>query len=212
MLFYCRIQLKNLIYIPRNGQIIQYETFKNAIYVSDSNNPREFPIRATPEQEEAIANLSQFMRQYAYKKYYKLKAFPSVNELPNEFEFFQDSYLSNIYKQIIEEIYPWLINCKAIWKELEYDVIGTPEQLESYIDTRTFDGETYAQSLSQAYINYMDSHMDKIMFYPTNKTLSDLKKKWSGKISGPMIMQPIEKSKAACALHNKLKQFYTTST
>ena len=113
---------------------------------------------------------------------------------------------------MVEEMYPWLINCKVIWKELEYEVIGTPKQLENYIDTRTFDGENYAQLLSLAYLNYMDSHMSKIMFYPTKETLSDLKEKRFGKSMGPMIEQPIEKSKAACALHEKLKQFYSTST
>ena len=113
---------------------------------------------------------------------------------------------------MVKEMYPWLINCKVIWKELEYEVVGTPEQLESYVDTRTFDGERCAQLLSQEYLNYMDSHMDKIMFYPTTSTLYDLKGNRFGKISSPLFEQPIEKSKAACALHETLKQFYSTST
>lgn len=200
------------IYSEKWAHPMKYDTLKDTIYLSSMESPHEFPIRATSEQEEAISNLTQFMHQYACKKCYKLKTLPPIEKVPNEFEFFQNSHLAEIYKQMVEEMYPWLINCKVIWKELEYKVIGTSEQLENYIDTRTFEGENYAQSLSWAYLNYMDSRMEKIMFYPTKKTLSDLKEKRFGKISGPMIEQPLEKSKAACALHEKLKQFYNTST
>lgn len=76
--------------------------------------PDEFLIRATEKQEDAIVNLEQFMRQYAYKKCYKLKSLPSVKEILNEFEFFQNSHLAKTYKQMVKEMYPWLIECKVI--------------------------------------------------------------------------------------------------
>lgn len=187
---------------------IDIAILKEAVYINDMSIPAEFLIRATKEQEEAIANLEQFMRQYAYKKYYKLKKFPSIKEIPNEFEFFQNSHLAKKYKQMVKEMYPWLIECKAVWKEVEYRVIGEPHQLECYITSPEFDSETSKEALSKEFLRYMDSHTEEIMFLPTPATEFDLKAKRFGKATGPMMEKPISMSKAACKLHEKLQQFY----
>lgn len=196
------------IYSEKWGHPIKHSAFTEGIIVNGNALPLEFTIRATPEQEKAIKNLEQFMRQYTYKKHNHLDRFPKIEDVPNEYNFFQDRRLYKDYKQLIKEMYPWLIECKTIWKELEYEIIGDCSQLENYIDIQNFDGENCAQSLSLAYLNYMDSHMEKIMFRPTEETLSDLKEKRVYRPDKPILEEPISMSKSAYGLHRELQQFY----
>ncbi len=183
-------------------------TLKDAIYINDMRIPDEFLICTTKRQEDAIANLEQFMRQYAYKKYYKLEKLPSVKEISNEFEFFQNSHLAKVYKRMVKEMYPWLIECKVIWKEVEYRVVAESDQIDRYISSSDFNSEISKESLSKEFLKYMNSHMEEIMFLPTLATESDLKGRRFGKATGPMMEKPISMSKAACELHEKLQQFY----
>lgn len=187
---------------------IDQSALKEATYINEMSIPNEFLICATKRQEDSIANLEQFMRQYAYKKYYRLQRFPSVKELPNEFEFFQNSHLAKLYKQMVEEMYPWLIECKVIWKEVEYRVVGNSHQLEYYINSPEFDSEAAKESLSKEFLRYMNTHMQDTVFLPTSNTMSDIKEKRFGKSTGPVTEKPIAMSKAACKLHKKLQQFY----
>ena len=196
------------IYSKSWDNCIDGELLEDAIYINGMSIPYEFLIRATEKQEDAIANLEQFMRQYAYKKYYKLKNLPPVKEIPNEFEFFQNCYLAKTYKQMVKEMYPWLIECKVMWKEVKYQIVGEPYQLDYYINSPDFDCEVSKEALSKAFLKYMDTHMEEIMFLPTPTTESDLSGRRFGKTTGPMMEKPISMSKAACELHKKLQQFY----
>lgn len=197
------------IYSKSWDNCIDRDILEEAVYINDMSIPDEFLIRPTEKQEDAIVNLEQFMRQYAYKKGYKLKSLPSVKEIPNEFEFFQNSHLAKTYKQMVKEMYPWLIECKVIWKEVEYRVVGDPYRLECYINSPEFNSEASKESLSKEFLRYMDSHMEEIMFLPTQTTEFDLKARRFGKATGgPIMEKPISISKAACELHEKLQQFY----
>lgn len=180
---------------------------EESIYIDNMSLSSESVIRATAEQEKAIANLEQFMRQYAYKKCYRKNKLSPIEEIPNEFEFFQNSDLTRIYKKLVKEMYPWLIECKVMWKEVEYRVVGETHQLECYINSPEFDSETSKELLSKEFLRYMDTHMEKIMFLPTPETEFDLKGKHFGKETGPIMEKPISMSKAACELHEKLQQF-----
>ncbi len=196
------------IYSKKWDSYIDQNTLKQEAYRNNMYIPSEYAVLATPEQECAIANLEQFMRQYAYKEYYKQEKFPPVEDITNEFEFFQNSHLLRIYIQLIETMYPWLIECKAIWKEVKYQVVGDASQIERYINVSSFDSELAKESLSKEFLRYMDTHLEQIMFLPTKNTLSDLKEKQFGKRTGPIMERPVSSSKSACALHEKLKQFY----
>lgn len=184
---------------------IQCDAYKGVLHISGRDFIIEFPLRATAEQEAAICNLEDFMRQYTYKKCYKLNQLPSMEETPNAFKFFQDVNLRKTYKQLVQEMYPWLIECKVIWKELEYEIIGTTAQIDQYINLQTFDYEKCEESLSCEFLNYMDSHMGKIQFQPTFDTRSDLKRKSVGE---RIPANPLEQSKSACKLHDELKSYY----
>ena len=187
---------------------IDRSILEEVAYINDMSIPADLLICATKKQEDAIANLEQFMRQYAYKKYYKLKKFPSFEETPNEFEFFQHSYLTKIYRRMVKEMYPWLIECKVMWKEVEYRVLGDSHQLEYYINSPEFDSEAAKESLSKEFLRYMNTHMQDTFFLPTSNTMSDIKENRFGKSTGPVMEKPIAMSKAACELHEKLQQFY----
>ena len=63
-------------------------------------------------------------------------------------------------------MYPWLIECKVIWREVKYEITGMPEQIDKYIDLQSFDYEKCMESLSCAFLKYMDSHIDKIKATP----------------------------------------------
>lgn len=196
------------IYSKSWDNCIDRDILEKAVYINDMSIPDEFLIRATKKQEAAIANLEQFMRQYTYKRCYKLKSLPSVKEISNEFEFFQNSYLARIYKQMVKEMYPWLIECKVMWKEVEYRVVGDSHQLEYYINSPEFDSEAAKESLSKEFLRYMNTHMQDTVFLPTSNTMSDIKEKRFGKSTGPLMEKPIAMSIAACKLHEKLRQFY----
>lgn len=188
---------------------ISRSRLEEAVYINDMSIPAEYSIRATERQEKAIQNLEQFMRQYTYKKCYKLTNLPPLKDIANEFEFFQNSRLANLYKQMVKEMYPWLIECKVMWREVEYWVIGDPYQYIDYIYSPDFDSEFSKESLSKEFLRYMNTHMQEILFLPTEKTISDIKERRFGKTVGLMMEQPVKMSKSACELHEKLQQFYT---
>ena len=184
---------------------INYSRHKDFICMEGWPKPQNLPIVASDEQEEAIQNLELFMRQYAYKECLKSNHLPAIEKVLNGYDFFQNQALSQQYKRLVKEMYPWLIECKVIWKEVKYEITGMPEQIDKYIDLQSFDYEKCMGSLSCAFLKYMDSHMDKIKFQPTKESKSDYK----GEFDRNIAPQPIDMSKAACALHEKLKSFYS---
>ena len=145
------------------------------------------------------------MRQYAYMKFYKLQALPSMEkeEVSSSYKFFNNPSLSMAYKKLVIEIYPWLIECKVMWKELEYHLFKNSEPVNRYTDLQAFDKKQCQDVLSQTFIQYMDSHMDKIQFAPNNS--SDINGTHVGRLPNTM---PLNRSDSACALHNRLKGLY----
>ncbi len=168
------------------------------------NNWHLPPIRASKKQEAAIQNFELFVRQYAYKECESLDSFPALEDIPNEFEFFQVEKWVTFYKQHIKEYSPWLLGCDSIWKELEYEVTGSPEQIDRYLDMESFDAEEASRQLSCAFVSYMEKHLDSINFFSPIGTFQDLRCLLRNKPrSGEW---PLKKSKSACKLHEQLKR------
>lgn len=187
---------------------VSYESYRDSIYTNSPNSPYEFPLRATKEQEAAIENLNAFMRQYAYKKLYKMKTLPSTEEVEvsDTYRFFTNPQLSKTYMALVKETYPWLIECKAIWKEVEYNICENSERAPHYIDLQSFDKEDYQNILSRKFIEYMDSHMDRTYFTPNNA--SELKEHQIGHIGTVLCNYSLNHSIQACELHESLKALY----
>lgn len=193
------------IYSDAWSHEVNYDAYRDRIYASDPNNPSEFPLRTTAEQEAAIENLNAFMRQYAYMKFYNLQALPSIEEedVSSSYKFFNNPSLSMAYKKLVAETLPWLIECKVMWRELEYHVFKNSEPVNRYTNSQTFDKKQYQDVLSQTFIQYMDSHMDKIQFVPNDS--SDLNGTHIGRLPNTM---PLNRSNSACAFHDRLKGLY----
>ena len=92
---------------------------------------------------------------------------------------------------------------------MEYYVTGSAEQIDRYITTDDNNQNVQLEeALSCAFLKYMETHIDKIMFQPTKSSLDDLNGKHFGYHTGLLLEQPLNKSKTACALHEQLKGFY----
>ena len=171
------------------------------------NEMYPFALRATRAQEEALTRVDQFLKQYAMKELYGLDHYPPAAEIPPDF--FRDFRLSKKYRVLAKTIYPWLIGCKSVWQEIEYEVTASEDQVKEYLSNRLTDPQECADELTKAFIAYMDSHMEKIEYVPTETDLrEDSNARILKKVSGPMLEEPLSNSKAACALHGKLKALY----
>ena len=188
---------------------IDRQDYGEEIYWVNHGYFKMIQIRDTPEQENAIHNLEQFMRQYTYKQFYKTETLPQFVDVENEYQFFQNTRLLQKYRQLTKEMFPWLIECKVLWKELEYKVIGTSQQVKQYVDCEIFDYKQYQEQLSCVFLEYMDDHMDKIKFMSTADTSSDIKGGKPEKWKAMCVGAPLSASESACALHEKLKSYYT---
>ena len=166
-----------------------------------------FALRATRAQEDALIKVDQFLKQYAIKKLYGLDHYPSATEIPPDF--FQDFRLSKKYRVLAKTVYPWLIGCKSVWREIEYEVTASEDQVKEYLRYYSTDSKKCADELTKAIITYMDSHMKKIKYVPTE---ADLQKDSNiyilRELSVPILERPLSNSKSACALHSKLKELY----
>ncbi len=188
---------------------IDYHEYKDSIYCGSRGDPKEYPLRATDKQERAIENLELFMRQFVYMKEKKLDSLPAVSQVLNDFFFFSDNSLNRCYKELTKKMYPYLIHCKAIWKELEYEIIAEPTKLSSYFDVSNFDKSKYINALNRILFRYMDERMESIMFQPTMKTWDDVKFKgvYKKKPSACIGLEmPLNQSISACNMHQKLKE------
>ena len=138
-------------------------------------------------------------------KFYNLQALPSIEEedVSSSYKFFNNPSLSMAYKKLVAETLPWLIECKVMWRELEYHVFKNSEPVNHYTNSQTFDKKQYQDVLSQTFIQYMDSHMDKIQFVPNDS--SDLNGTHIGRLPNTM---PLNRSNSACAFHDRLKGLY----
>lgn len=115
----------------------------------------DVPIRVTEEQEEILKNIELFIRQYTYKEYKKMKKFPSIEDVPKEYEFFSDRKLGQLYRDYVKELYPLLIRCRVMWKEIEYVVLEEP-------DTTDYPPQNIlSDKLSIQFLKRMDTHMKK---------------------------------------------------
>ena len=115
----------------------------------------DIPIKATEEQEEILKHIELFVRQYTYKVYKKMKKFPSIEDVPKEYEFFSDRKLGQLYRDNVKELYPLLIRCRAIWKEIEYVVLEEP-------NTTDYPPQNIlSDKLSIQFLQRMDTHMKK---------------------------------------------------
>ena len=171
------------------------------------NEMYPFALRATRAQEEALTRVDQFLKQYAMKELYGLDHYPPAAEIPPDF--FRDFRLSKKYRVLAKTIYPWLIGCKSVWQEIEYEVTASEDQVKEYLRNRLTDPQECADELTKAFIAYMDSHMEKIEYVPTETDLrEDSNAKKLKKVSGPMLEEPLSNSKSACELHSKLKELY----
>ena len=171
------------------------------------NEMYPFALRATRAQEEALTRVDQFLKQYAMKELYGLDHYPPAAEIPPDF--FRDFRLSKKYRVLAKTIYPWLIGCKSVWQEIEYEVTASEDQVKEYLRNRLTDPQECADELTKAFIAYMDSHMEKIEYVPTETDLrEDSNARILKKVSGPMLEEPLSNSKSACELHSKLKELY----
>lgn len=176
---------------------------KNSLTVDN----KFYPLRASLDQGEAIQNLEQFMRQYAYKEYYGMEGYPKFEDVPNEYEFFKNPYLRNKYQKLVITTYPFLIGCEYIWKELEYNTSPSCSQNENFDKYNfSFDKELYARMLTLSFIDYMDKHMH-LEFMPSQKHLDDLQGRTFGRMS-LLLPVPLSMSKSATALHEQLHKLY----
>ena len=189
------------------GGEISWSEYEKLYYVEEQ---KVTPIRATKAQEKAISNLEQFMRQYTYQYYCEKEHLPPIEDIPNEYDFFNDIGLCSLYKKLVKDMYPWLIGCSSIWGEIEYTVTGTDEQINRYLDTDNFDMEDSSSKLSCEFIKYMDEHMDKLEFLSPPKYQSDLKgiALTSNRLVKQPLPYPLSRSKSACELHKQLKSLY----
>lgn len=168
---------------------------------------KRHPILASEQQEEAIYNLGVFMRQLTIKKCKKMKCLPPVNEVPNDYKFFDNPIYRKTYYNLEKDYYPWLIGCDVIWREVSYQVTGTDEEINEYLgyDLKTADPQRLADNLSNTFIKYMGAHMEKFKF--TAQDYDDLIPPAFGRI--PIINPtPLCRSVSVTNLHKSLKGLY----
>ena len=177
-------------------------------YLVVRENMYLFPLRATVAQEAALEKVEQFLKQASVKSSFGLNEYPAIDTLPPDF--FSRYSLRKEYNKIAKEIYPWLIGCRSVWKEIEYEVIADDEQVKEYIKLYHTDISTCADDLSRAFIDYMDTHMNKVKYQPTKESLEED----SNNLvvfrmhSGPIPERFLDTSKSACELHETLKELY----
>ena len=161
------------------------------------------PIRASDRQEKAISNFDGFMKQYAYKEFCGSKSYMKLENIPNDCEFFKNAALSQLYMELVEEFSPWLIGCKVIWRELEYEVNTDTEVFTEALKKSEVETVDYAGQLTQLFLEYMDSHMDAFYFTAGKKDIQDTELTFGR----PLIngRYTLSNSKSAQALHEKLK-------
>ena len=136
-----------------------------------------------------------------------MKCLPPVNEVPNDYKFFDNPIYRKTYYNLEKDYYPWLIGCDVIWREVSYQVTGTDEEINEYLgyDLKTADPQRLADNLSNTFIKYMGAHMEKFKF--TAQDYDDLIPPAFGRI--PIINPtPLCRSVSVTNLHKSLKGLY----
>lgn len=118
-----------------------------------------------PEKDnDLILKLITFMKQYAYKLYEETETLPTMDELPNEYDFFRKPQLNLAYRSLIQASYPYLIGCEYIWKGIAYGLTEYGKEYAKQV-LYGFDIPTAVRDLSCRLLSRMGRQMKKIKIW-----------------------------------------------
>lgn len=198
---------KNCVLAPdlfQSGLYVSQGTYDEWCQLNYNSNGEQLPDeQATVEQEVMYENYQMFMRQLTVRECSNSKAFCSPEAIPNKYDIFTDWTYRRKYNDLDKSWKRKLLGWEQVRQELFFRIIDEAKAVK-YLETYTSE---MAFELGCEYILYMGEHMDKEKLYYLQNYTSD----FEGVISsdGSMRLFPLNTSRSAVNLHNKLKRLFS---
>ena len=156
---------------------------------------------ANEEQEEALENYNDYVRQCAYQRVSQLGELPPLEQIPVGGEFWRNPYLARIQRECNET----LLGGVKSWKVIYYRV-DDREKAERYHPAGYRQRHEDAYELTRRFITYMENQMRKEVRVNGRDAERDFE--GFGDRAHREVNQPLLRSRSANVLHNRLRTLY----
>lgn len=160
---------------------------------------------ANEEQEEALENYNDYVRQCAYQRVNRLGELPPLGQMPVGGKFWRNPYLARMGREIQRECNETLLGGVKSWKVIYYRV-DDREKAERYHPAGYRQRHEDAEELTRRFIAYMGNQMRKEVRVNGRDAEQDFE--GFGNRAHREVNQPLLRSRSANALHNRLRTLY----
>lgn len=160
---------------------------------------------ANEEQEEALENYNDYVRQCAYQRVSQLGELPPLEQIPVGGEFWRNPYLARMGREVQRECNETLFGGVKSWKVIYYRV-DDREKAERYHPAGYRQRHEDAYELTRRFITYMENQMRKDVCVNGRDAERDFE--GFGDRAHREVNQPLLRSRSANVLHNRLRTLY----
>ena len=160
---------------------------------------------ANEEQEEALENYNDYVRQCAYQRVSQLGELPPLEQIPVGGEFWRNPYLARMGREVQRECNETLLGGVKSWKVIYYRV-DDREKAERYHPAGYRQRHEDAYELTRRFITYMENQMRKDVCVNGRDAERDFE--GFGDRAHREVNQPLLRSRSANVLHNRLRTLY----
>lgn len=195
------LEVLNIFSRKWDGSEVTLSKYRSMVSVNEYIST---PLKATSKQQEAIKNFELFLRQHTYKEFYKEAHYRKIEDLPNKKEFFDDFRLGLLYRKFYEEYVTLLIYCTSTWKEIEFQVVQSKEDMNAPQSDLAV--KEASDKLTVAFIEYMEKQMPKHKYTLNKASFGDCIIAIGKAVCGHKYS--LKSSTSAKELHALLKSLY----
>lgn len=161
---------------------------------------------ASEEQEGALENYNDYVRQCACQRVSRLRELPPLRQTPVGGEFWRNPYLAKMGREVQRECNESLLGGVKSWKVIYYRV-EDQEKAGRYHPAGYRQRHEDAYELTRRFITaYMGKQMRKQVSVNGRDAEQDFE--GFGDRAHREVNQPLSRSRSANALHNKLRTLY----
>lgn len=170
-------------------------------------NNGTFPIRASKQQEQGLNDMNLFFQQLACSNYPENDTLIPLNDMPDEFEFWNNFTLVRRYNKLQQEYAPILTGCKKQWRELEFQVNRSHATTIKYLNGVIPSLYASADKLTGKFIKYMDKQLNRTEFKLPKSELDDCIRKFFW--NKPLYEVKLSDCRSVIDMQSHLKDLYS---
>ena len=160
---------------------------------------------ANEEQEEALENYNDYVRQCAYRRARRFRELPALAQVPIGGEFWRNPYLARMGQEVQRECNETLLGGAKSWKVICYRV-DDREKAGRYHPAGYRQRHADAYELTRRFIIYMGNQMRKEVCVNGRDAEQDFQ--GFGDRTGREVKQQLSMSTSATNLHDRLRTLY----